>query len=404
MSSLVATVPSAAAAPTNNLQAVYDARYHPQVQSLSTHDNTLRFQLSGVDVSFANGLRRTILSNIPMVIFRTTPKERNKCTILTNTTRYNNEIIKQRLGCIPIHITSVRDFPLEQYVMELTVENTSDTVMHVTTGDFRIKHKPSGEYLSEEKIREIFPRHPLTQDFISFLYLRPKISETIPGEAIRLTCDFDLGTAEEDGMYNAVCTCSYAFTEDVDRQNKQLDLLRQTWKEEGKTPDEVDFESANWRLLEGKRPYLPDSFDFVLETVGVHSNVEIASKACEVLRGKLAAVRATVERGKLVVKPAVSTIPHCFDVTLEHEDYTVGKILEHLLHVLYYERGEAGKQQLSYCGFVKMHPHDTFSTIRLGFEYNRDAAFAAECILQSCLVAESVLQQLQSKLIRMRSL
>ena len=35
----------------------------------------------------------------------TFPHEKNKANIEINTTRFNNEIIKQRLSCIPIHIT-----------------------------------------------------------------------------------------------------------------------------------------------------------------------------------------------------------------------------------------------------------------------------------------------------------
>ena len=49
-------------------------------------------------------LRRTILSDIPVVVFRTSPEEENNCIIDKNTTRFNNEIVKQRLSCIPICI------------------------------------------------------------------------------------------------------------------------------------------------------------------------------------------------------------------------------------------------------------------------------------------------------------
>ena len=38
----------------------------------------------------------------------------NQCNILINTTKHNNEIVKQRLSCIPIHITD-DDFPLDTY-------------------------------------------------------------------------------------------------------------------------------------------------------------------------------------------------------------------------------------------------------------------------------------------------
>ena len=69
----------------------------PQIQ-INSNDELLKFTLSGVNVSIANAIRRTILSDIPQIVFRTTPYEQNKANIITNTSRLNNEIIKQRLS------------------------------------------------------------------------------------------------------------------------------------------------------------------------------------------------------------------------------------------------------------------------------------------------------------------
>ena len=77
----------------------------PRINILTEDDNILKFRLSGVDVSLANAIRRIILSDIPCYVFRTTPYSENKATIFINTSRLNNEIIKQRLSCIPIHIS-----------------------------------------------------------------------------------------------------------------------------------------------------------------------------------------------------------------------------------------------------------------------------------------------------------
>jgi hypothetical protein len=41
---------------------------------------------------------------------------KNRSTILTNTTRLNNEILKQRLSCIPIHITDLKEFDYTRMV------------------------------------------------------------------------------------------------------------------------------------------------------------------------------------------------------------------------------------------------------------------------------------------------
>jgi len=112
---------------------------NPKIENYSEIDNTLTFTLSGVDVCFANAIRRTILSDIPTVIFKTMPYESSKVNIIDNTTRLNNEILKQRLSCIPIHITDL-DIPLKDYLLEIDEENITDTIMYVTTEHFKIKN------------------------------------------------------------------------------------------------------------------------------------------------------------------------------------------------------------------------------------------------------------------------
>ena len=79
----------------------------PKVASKNENDDILTFNLSETNVSIANALRRTIISDIRSVVFHTFPYSENQCTIVKNTTRFNNEIIKHRLSCVPIHITDL---------------------------------------------------------------------------------------------------------------------------------------------------------------------------------------------------------------------------------------------------------------------------------------------------------
>ena len=88
-----------------------------KITNLKEEDNVLSFTLSGIDVSYANALRRTILSDIPIIVFKTTPHEENKSNIMINTSRLNNEIVKQRLSCIPICINDL-DIPYKNYLLE----------------------------------------------------------------------------------------------------------------------------------------------------------------------------------------------------------------------------------------------------------------------------------------------
>ena len=336
---------------------------NPNVEFADTDDDSIGFTLSGVNVSLANALRRTLLSNIPMVIFRTSPNIENKSVIHVNTSRLNNEIIKQRLSCIPIHIKNVEEFPLKNYLMEVHIENNTDNIMFITTEHFTIKDLVTGKELPKDKVREIFPPDDTTGYYIDFVRLRPRISDEIPGEKLHLTCEFDIGSAKEDGMFNAVSTCSYGFSIDTALQEAQLAKKLQTWKDEGKTQEQLNFEAENWKLLEGKRITKKDSFDFVLQSVGVYTNEELLNAACKIIIQQLGELDTIIEKDELEIKNAESTLSNCFDVILENEDYTIGKILEYCLYSKFYDTNI-----LTFCGFKKLHPHDTYSIIRLAYK------------------------------------
>ena len=121
-----------------------------KITDLKEENDKMTFTISGIDVSYVNALRRTIMTDIPIVVFKTTPYEQNKANIIYNTTRLNNEIIKQRLSCIPICINYIEEpIPLQNYLLELDVENKTDTIMIVTTKDFKIKDTVTNKYLEE---------------------------------------------------------------------------------------------------------------------------------------------------------------------------------------------------------------------------------------------------------------
>jgi DNA-directed RNA polymerase subunit L/DNA-directed RNA polymerase alpha subunit len=336
---------------------------NPQVELKSRHnDEMLLFTLSGVNVSLANAIRRTILSDIPLVVFRTTPYEQNKANIIANTSRLNNEILKQRLSCIPIHIKDIDDFPLKNYQLEVNVENITDTMMYVTTENFVINDLVTGKPIDEAKNREIFPADDYTGYFIDFVRLRPKISEELPGEKIHLTCELSIGTAKEDGMFNVVSTASYGYTVDTVAQEATLEKLKQKWKDEGKNADEVNFEAKNWKLLDGMRITKQDSFDFIIQTVGIFDNIELVQKACEILIDKLQYQDSLIEKDQLVIEKSQNTMANSYDIILENEDYTIGKVLEYFMYTKFYE-----PKILTFCGFKKMHPHDSQSIIRVAY-------------------------------------
>lgn len=363
----------------------------PVVEKVSKKGDELSFTLSNVNVSVANSIRRTILSDIPTVVFKTAPYEENKSTILVNTSRLNNEIIKQRLSCIPIHVKDIMSFPIKNYLLEVNVENITDSLLFVTTKDFKIRDLKTNNFLSETMTREIFPPNELTGYFIDFVRLRPRISEEIPGEKLHLTCEFSIGTAKEDGMFNVVSTCSYGFTPDDAKINAEIAKKKQVLKDEGKTEQEIKFEIDNWKLLDAMRITIPKSFDFIIQTVGVYDNIDIVMKSLLILDKKLELLHNLISNDELEIQSSLNTMENCFDIILKNEDYTIGKVIEFMLYNIYFEN------TLTFCGFKKMHPHDNDSIIRVAYKEPVDKSVIKlnlfECIVEADGIYSSIRKQ-----------
>jgi len=345
-----------------------------KIDNLKEEDGRMTFTISNIDVSYVNAIRRTILSDIPIVVFKTTPYEENNANITINTSRLNNEIVKQRLSCIPIHmdyLTSLQDmnkYSVDNYLLEVDVENKTDTTMIVTTKDFKILNTQTNKYLDESEVKKIFPPFiPPSgsgEYYIDFLRLRPKISDEIPGEIIKLTCKFSVGKARDDSMFNVTGTCSYGCTPDFEKIEEQVEIRKQKWKDEGKKEDEIKFEAANWKLLEGMRYVIKNSFDFVIESVGIYGNDQIIIESCKIIQKKLDELKQLIESDGVEIKRSDNILENCYDITLVNEDYTIGNILNFELYKIFYIE----LKQINYVGFKKVHPHDSNSILRVSLE------------------------------------
>ena len=341
---------------------------NPVISEIEVDDDFLRFRISNINVSLANGLRRIMVAEIPTLVFRTAPHDKDRSEFITNTSRMNNELIKQRISCIPIHITDTA-FAFDDHIVEVHKNNDSREIQYVTTGDFKIKNTTNDMYLSDAACRRVFPPNRITGDFIDVVRLRPRISDTMPGEELHLTCRFDVGTATENGSFNVASTCSYSTTKDIVKANAVWTARAKILKSEGMTADEIADQKMDWDNLDAKRITLKDSFDYVIESVGPFPNMSIVEKACAIMVSKLKKFGDDVQTATGMVSPSSSTIENCFDIKLVGEGYTLGKVIEYVMYTKYYDKPDKSAEKiLTYCGFRKPHPHIDESVIRLGFK------------------------------------
>ena len=377
-----------------------------QLRPLEETDNTFKFTLSGLKVSLANALRRTVQDDIPAYVF-----DIAKCKVEINTGRLHNEILTHRLQCIPIHSKVIAEDWLlnrpdhnlfEKYVMELDVQNDGEQVIYVTTADFRIKNKTTGRYLTSSEMERLFPKDKLTNSNIIFARLRPKISDTIPGEHLKLSCEFVISNAANNSAFTMVCCSVYGNTIDSEAATKAWEntelQLREEVEKRGESVDasEIEFQKKNFQLLDRQRHFIKDSFDFNIESVGVYEPREMCKMACSLLKYQFDKLAEDIESDNVTILNSETTMDNCFDFILEHGDYTIGKSLEYIL----YEKefvATGGEPTIKYCGFKKTHPHDDHSIIRVSYIAKADKTWLKNHLKESCAEASAIFKAISTK-------
>ena len=397
-------------------------------QHNNNNERSLTFTLENCDVSIANSIRRVVVSEINQYVFRTFPHSENRADFTVNTTRLHNEILKQRLGCIPIHhLHTIDGFGNEykNYVVEVDVKNDTDAIRYVTTEDFKVKKikvvektsrrsqdedadDVSYDYLSEAVVRKIFPPDEISGEYIEFARLLPNLSSSnaSSGEALAFTCTLEISNAKFDGMYNVAHTCAYKCSPDVKEIDKQWRAKEKVMREglesslsAGSIEEVVENAKKNWELLDAERIFLPNSFDFIIETVGVYTNAQLVTKACDIMIKKCEKLLADIEhttttstKGSIIEYAHESTtMKNSFRINLIGEDYTLGKVIEYMIFSNYYNISGG---IVSFCGFKKPHPHALDSFIIVSFKDEIELSIVQEHVSKVILESISIYKSL----------
>jgi DNA-directed RNA polymerase subunit L len=97
-----------------------------------------------------------------------------------------------------------------------------------------------------------------------------------------------------------------------------------------------------------------------------------------------------IDTGIMNILTSETSMDHCYDIKLEDEDYTIGKIIEYLLYSKFYEKQET----LNFCGFKKFHPHDTNATVRIAFKEKQDKSVVNTLLREVCVDAQQIFKDI----------
>jgi DNA-directed RNA polymerase II subunit RPB3 len=360
----------------------------PKVDIIGKQKHLYKFTLSNTNVSVANSIRRTILTDIETVVI-----DPNNINIIKNDTQFNNEILCQRLACIPVHIKDLSK-SIDNLMLEIHVHNDSDYIKEVTTKDFKLKEPKQNKYLNDEIRESIFPKNPVTGDYLLFSRLKPKISNEISGETLHIQATFKLASAKDNGAYNVVCSCAYGYTLDQAKIADAEQQLQDKLEKSNLSAEDVTDKMINFDNHHKKRYYKENSFDFTMESIGVWKNREIISMACDVLLKKLDTISKLNKEQKIDIQQTNIALKNGYDIKLENETYTIGKLIEYVLHYEYL----LNKKVLSFVGFLKYHPHDSDSIIRIAFKSDDNTIdYIQDLLSQSISICKNIIASIKSQ-------
>ena len=327
------------------------------VSEVQTIDDELMFNLNDVDVSIVNGLRRVCLSNINTLVFRGFPHSENRILIERNTTKFNNEYLKHRIQCIPIHNNDTNTFEnyKRQYAVKLHKVNKTMNKVYITTQDFDIIEKESGNVLPESKtlVEKLFPVDPISGDGILIMILMPHYNKAEKPDEINMVLEFDIGHAKQNNCWNVVSKSVFENVQDPDKVQAKLDAMGET--------DPI--KRRDFELLDAQREYIDNKYKFTVATLGGYTNSEIVKMGCEYIVNRFIRLDTEMDATMTITeKTQVDDFTNDAFFTLyvhedmedflilklKDDDYTIGKMIENHLYGMF-------RNELEFVGFEKHH-------------------------------------------------
>lgn len=153
-----------------------------EIKIVSSDEEELVFDLYNAEASFANALRRIMLSEVPTVAIETV-------NIYMNRGVMQDEILAHRLGLIPVNIDPQSLSDIEEVKFKLHVLNEGPEDRKVYSRDLIL--------VSDQTIEK-----PLVHDDILITIL-------VPGEEIEVECICAVGTGADHSKFSPVSTASY---------------------------------------------------------------------------------------------------------------------------------------------------------------------------------------------------
>ena len=283
----------------------------------TNHGNEFHCEFKDFPVTFVNGLRRILLSDIPTVVIR-------DVQIKENTSQLPHEMLKHRMEMLPVNCQPTDASTIEDAKIELRILPENNGVRNITTRDFAIE---SGRETLLMGDRE-------SQDPLLFIRVRP-------GESVHMTGRLSVETKTA----SQVCTASTKWH--IDRERAEEDRRAFVEDDGGSAAvfDNFYIQKSYSRDDKGR----PNWIDMEVESVGVIPSKKLLQMAVSIFRKQvqmyMKEAGVNIEKGK----------DNEYRIQLEQGGHTVCAVLQ---EIIYY------KMPVNFVSYDVPHPLRSDTVLR----------------------------------------
>ena len=315
------------------------------------NNDKLSFVIENADVSLVNAIRRLILTDVTSIGFNTDDYENSDLKVLSNTGCLHNEFLLHRMGLIPIYTENIDIYDESLYKFILKVKNDTDSIIDVTTKDIVVMNIKTNVL---EDTNKFFKQNEITGDHI--LITKLKTNPDKNGEEIHIEGKSSKGIGALHIRYSPVSKICFTNKQDPKRvQSALTEYLQQN-----KDTDSVQKLTRRFHIEEADRYYFiddngdPNIFDFVVESKGVLKPYKIVLESIKSLITKLNNFNNNFDKFLKRQDSSINILESdglmkSYDLTIEHENHTLGFILQSYINKLY-------KKENIFIGYMNPHP------------------------------------------------
>ena len=295
----------------------------------------LNNELNTINISFANAIRRVIISDIETYVI-----DENSVNFFNNTSILNNEFLRHRLTLIPI--ISNLDIDYDNIVITCKKKNENENMESIYVSDFVCTD------ISKNKVidNNIIFKYP------AILFGKLKNNQEVSFEAKLIKNNSEKGGAQ----FTPVSTCIYTFKINNDESNK---IMKDMSEDEKKSFKLQDIE----RVYEKNKSGNPNVYQFSIESIGFYDPKDILVKGLELLIDRLNNLKMefTNNKSKKINQVILQENPDFFTFLIDDENDTIGNLLSSYV---------AYNENVFYCGYMIEHPLKKNITIRIRLNNN----------------------------------